>query len=147
MRKVFKRKLPYKETLDDLLQNDGVAPDSETELFLALCHGPAVLSVAGYNTLCVGDEKDMTSISWQMLFEAPLTISMTLERAAFDKASLRVVYPSLWRAVVDRTSGGSQSNRALVPETSCTAVFAASLSSFEEGDTRRQQQTLSGLQP
>ena len=28
-------KLPYKETLDDLLQNDGVAPDSETELFLS----------------------------------------------------------------------------------------------------------------
>ena len=28
-------KLPYKETLDDLLQNDNVNPDSETELFLS----------------------------------------------------------------------------------------------------------------
>ena len=28
-------KLPYKETLDNLLQKDGVAPDAETELFLS----------------------------------------------------------------------------------------------------------------
>ena len=119
----------------------------DRRLLNAMCHTPAVLSVAGYNTLCVGDEKDMTSISWQMLFEAPLTISMTLERAAFDKASLRVGYPSSWRAVTDRTNGRSESGHTLVPETSYTAVFAASLTSFDEGDTRTSERAISGPQP
>ena len=119
----------------------------ERRLLNAMCHSPAVLSVAGYNALCVGDEMNAPLMSWQLLFDAPLTISTTLERAAFDKASLRAGYSSLWRAVVDRTSGGSEPDHTLMPETKYTAAFAASLTSLHEGDTRTHEQSLSGSRP
>ena len=111
----------------------------------AICRSPAVLSVAGYNALSAGYEEDIAPITWQSLYDAPLTISMRLERAKFDKSSRCIGSQPSRPDVVDRMSGGSEPVLTALSEANYTELFAAALTTFD-GNPGTSAHSSSGFQ-
>jgi hypothetical protein len=110
----------------------------DQRLLTAMCHSPAVLSVAGHNALSDGYEEDIAPITWQSLFDEPLTISVTLEAAKFDKASRRIGSQLSRPAVVDRKSDESVPVPTVLTERNYTELFAAALTNVEDDPGTRE---------